>query len=212
MHDYPSGRNAPGTFHTVIVCTANYCRSPLGEHLMRSWITSLGISDWTVESAGVKARPGLPPHPYVTEILSGRHIDVDGWSSQRVSSELIERADLILTATAAQRGQVVRLVPKANLRTFVLLQFADWCRHAATGLATGRTAGETAVLAALDGRGRSQPLAPAKQDLEDPLGHPLRRFEACADTLADATDAIVRAGRPPQGAAQDDQPPPRLST
>jgi len=42
------------SFGVLFVCTANHCRSPIAEHLLRRELASRDL-DWSVASAGTRA-------------------------------------------------------------------------------------------------------------------------------------------------------------
>ena len=60
------------TFHILVVCTGNICRSPMGEIVLRKYLAAAGLSEVEVSSAGVSSEE------------SGNPID---WRAQRVLAE-----------------------------------------------------------------------------------------------------------------------------
>jgi protein-tyrosine-phosphatase len=173
----------------LIVCTANQCRSPLAEHLLRRGVDELGL-DWAVSSAGTKARRGTGMHPQMAGILEHRGIPVDGWSSQPLTGRMIDEADLILTAETAHRAVVVTSRPNALPRTFTLLQFArlaegiDEPLHGADRdrqLIEHVQAARSLVPTVLDA-----------DDIADPIGGRRRAFERCAKVVDDAVHSLLR--------------------
>lgn len=185
------GEEQPG-FAVLLVCTANHCRSPMAEHLLRDRLPGRGLT-WTVTSAGTRAEPGHPMHPYAARALAARGIVTDGWTSQPLDRERVERADLVLTATEAHTEVVGRLSPAATGRTFTLRQLAHLVRAAPERVA-GLPVGPALLWDATSARGRVQPLPRDERDLPDPVGQPYRRFRRCADLIASALDDVL-AGR-----------------
>ena len=61
--DVPGGE----PFNVLFVCTANQCRSPMAEQLLRVALADLGYQ-WHVESAGISVAPG-PAHPLAVQVL-----------------------------------------------------------------------------------------------------------------------------------------------
>jgi len=84
----------------LVVCTANICRSPVGEALLRKRLDALGHGDWTVSSAGTWAAAGFSATSYNTEILAREGIDISGHKSQPVTKELLAETDLVLCMTS----------------------------------------------------------------------------------------------------------------
>jgi protein-tyrosine-phosphatase len=189
------GERDPVDFSVLFICTANQCRSPIAEHLLRSEVALRDLS-WSVASAGLEARPGQDMHPSAARILDRRGIDASGWTSRRVGPEMLAQADLILTATEAHRGAVARLSPGAMARTFTLLQFAYLIRssHSAAGV-PGTDPGRSLIGRAGSARGNLQPLPPRSRDLADPMGHSFSRFRKCAATIDQALSEVL-AGQP----------------
>ncbi|MCU1656111.1 MAG: protein tyrosine phosphatase [Pseudonocardiales bacterium] len=179
-------------FHVLLVCTANQCRSPIAEHILRQRLSDLGLP-LTAGSAGTHARGGEPIHPLAEQVLRERSIEVDDWRSQRVTPALIERADVVLTAATAHRRNVVALVPQAAARTFTIVQFA---RYAAAVDRLDPTDPEHVGIGLLSAvqavRGDVQPVAAGADDLLDPIGRPIRAFRACRNRLEASIDELAR--------------------
>lgn len=187
MSKPPAG---PG-FRVLVVCTANLCRSPLAEHLLRARTTSLGLT-WAVSSAGVQARPGQPMHPSSERVLRSRSIDASGWVSTRVEPAALATADLVVTATQQQRDQLVTLRPAAMSRTFTLLQLARWAEAIRTGDPMDPADfGPWLARSARSARSHTQPSPPDQRDLADPYGHTHRHFVRCASLIDQAWTTIL---------------------
>ena len=186
------GERDPVDFSVLFICTANQCRSPIAEHLLRSEVALRDLS-WAVASAGLQARSGQAMHPSAARILDRRGIDTSGWTSRRVGPEMLAQADLVLTATEAHRGAVAQLSPGAMARTFTLLQFAYLIRSSrsvAGGLGTPHP-GRSLIGRAGSARGNLQPLPPRSRDLADPMGHSFSRFRKCAATIEQALSEVL---------------------
>jgi protein-tyrosine phosphatase len=178
-------------FSVLIVCTANQCRSPIAEHLLRASLESIGV-DWAVSSAGTHARGGGLMDPSAAVLLGERGIDVAGWRSSALDIDVIDRADLILTAEAKHRSRVVTFRPNALARTFPLLQFSRIARHIeALDDPGGPAAGDTLLEHVLMARSHVQPGQPGDDDIADPIGRRMRAFRACLETISGAVTAIT---------------------
>ncbi len=183
--------HAGAPFTVLIVCTANQCRSPMAEVLLRDAAAGLGL-DWVVRSAGTRAVEGRPMHPKAHDVLVERGHDPSDWTSHELTPQLVETADLVLTAEAAHRSQVVTLVPASLTRSFLLLQFARLATQVAPlPKATGVDTGRQLMTAVLDARAHLQPVPAGSEDIEDPIGRRRRAFRACADTLDAAVATIL---------------------
>jgi len=76
-----------------------------------------------VLSAGLNAF-GWPVSKEAAEILKRESIDVSGFRSKRLSEELIDKADLVLTMEKSQKDTILSLLPKYTHKTFTLKEFA----------------------------------------------------------------------------------------
>jgi len=76
-----------------------------------------------VLSAGVNAY-GWPATIEAAEIMKREGIDVSSFRSKRLSQELADKADLILTMEKSHKETVLSLFPQYALKTFTLKEFA----------------------------------------------------------------------------------------
>lgn len=97
---------APGPI--VIVCTANICRSPMGEGLLQHALAAQPepLRSLRVVSAGIAARDGDFVSPNSVTALRKVGIDIAGHRSQPVTQELLDRALLVLCMTEMHRTLV----------------------------------------------------------------------------------------------------------
>jgi protein-tyrosine phosphatase len=178
-------------FRVLLVCTANLCRSPMAEYLLRARSESAGLR-WTVESAGVQAEPGLAIHPLANRALKERGLDPVGFRSRQLDPGQIAAADLVLTATSQHRRAVVTMDADALPRTFLLLQFARLLELGQIDDGQAEGVGPRLLRMARTAQGRTQPASPGHDELSDPVGRPLRAFRQCADLIDLALDQVVR--------------------
>ncbi|MET0820561.1 MAG: hypothetical protein ABWY58_06330 [Aeromicrobium sp.] len=108
-------------FAVLAVCTANICRSPVMEVLLR---TRLDPQRFEVASAGVRGWDRQPMDPMAADELRRLGHTSATFRSRPIDSSVVESADLILTATREHRSEVLVTDPKALRRTFTLLEFA----------------------------------------------------------------------------------------
>jgi protein-tyrosine phosphatase len=164
----PNPGEAHSPFHVLFVCTANICRSPAAEVLLRRLLPpGSGI---TVASAGVHARVGEPMAPDMADLLE---VPRETVVARQFTAEAARGAQLVLTMTRAQRASVVTSAPAAVRRTFTLREFGDLARLAkASGLLSGpgSPAVRLAALTAAAPRFRSQRSDGPHDDVEDPYG------------------------------------------
>lgn len=175
------------TFSVLLICTANHCRSPMAEYLLRQRSNALGL-EWRVRSAGTRAYVGLPMHTFAAQALAAAAVDPEDFRGQQCSPELLQTSDLVLTMTRAQRDWVVATHPRSLRRTFVLPHFVHLV-SAGAGSGAARD-GSDLLERAQRARSRVQPLT-SGQEVADPLGHGLTRFVACRQRLERLIDGLL---------------------
>lgn len=100
----------------LVLCEGNLCRSPIAEGLLRA---GLGLSI-RVESAGLAAREGMPPHPEAVRLLAEHGIDIRGHRSRSLTPAMALEADLILVMDEGQKAWCGARVPATRGRIHLL--------------------------------------------------------------------------------------------
>lgn len=162
-------------FAILAVCTANICRSPMIEILLRA---ELAPGEFEVASAGVQGWDREPMDGMAAMELMRLGHSSGTFRSHAIDSYLIDSSDLILTATKWHRSEVLSMNPRALRRTFTLTEFA--------ALAVQVDGADPRALVAEASRQRS--LAPPKVD----IGDPYRRSPEVHRQTADQIDQAVR--------------------
>ncbi|TAG29000.1 MAG: low molecular weight protein arginine phosphatase [Verrucomicrobia bacterium] len=90
----------------VTVCTANICRSPMAEALLRHALKAEAapLRDCQVVSAGVAARMGERVSANSVDALAKVGLRISDHRSQPLTQELADRADLVLCMTESHRA------------------------------------------------------------------------------------------------------------
>lgn len=180
-------------FRILIVCTANICRSPMAEHLLRTALDRRDRAARRIEvtSAGTRGFDGAPMDPPAAEQLRRLGGDPTEFRSRPLTGRLSEQADLILTATRAHRSFVLERVPRALRRTFTLREFA-----AAAAVVRQDQLGVTdlaeLVRLAAAARGRVS-LTDQEYDVPDPFGGPTETHRHVAEAIRQTTESIAAA-------------------
>lgn len=195
-------------FSILAVCTGNICRSPQLEQLLRERLPSaLPDADPAaieVSSAGTAAVVDAPMEPQAAAEAARLGVeDTEGHRARQLEPSQIERADLVIALAIEHRGDVVRVMPAANHRTFTLIELT----RVVEALAEGGLAqpvdplgddGAAAFLrrvveAAAAARGL-MPLGATKDiDVPDPYGRSDKLFRRSADAVAEHADRLVTA-------------------
>ncbi len=96
----------PGTI--VTVCTANICRSPMAEALLRHALRAQPepLKSWKITSAGVAARAGDHVSENSVTALKKVGIDIRDHTSRPLTRQLIDEATIILCMTESHRAMI----------------------------------------------------------------------------------------------------------
>jgi protein-tyrosine phosphatase len=178
-------------FSVLVVCTGNICRSPLGERLLTA---RQGLAPMSVASAGTAALVGRgidAPSALVLRELGG---DPTGHSARRLTRDLANASDLILTAETSHRSTLLQAEPALFRRTFTLREFA----RLGAGLdPLTEQASEAAlrkrVLVVAEQRGWVEPAAPGQDEIGDPFGGGLDTARLIGAQIATAVDGVLFA-------------------
>lgn len=173
----------PPAFKVLVVCIGNVCRSPVGERLLAARLPN---ARFAVSSAGVGAMVGYAMSKYASAELQGYGGDPTGFAARQLTPDLIEDADLILTATRELRSQVLSEAPGALRRTFTILEFA-----ALATMADVTASGSPGEVVKWAGAHRSAAAA-VEQDVPDPFRRGAEVHAAAAAAIHGAVEEIAK--------------------
>jgi protein-tyrosine phosphatase len=180
-------------FRVLVVCTANICRSPIMERMLRHLLQERGLGDVVeVTSAGTWRHEPEDMHPHSAAVLGEYGVDVAGFRSRELLDHLIEGSDLVLTAAREHRAAAVTLWPRASRYTFTLLEFARLLgpvRDVPEDEFEARA--HALVRAAAGNRGQIRPSRPDEDDLADPIGHGFEDYRVTARLVDEALRVFV---------------------
>jgi protein-tyrosine phosphatase len=178
-------------FTLLFVCQANLCRSPMAERLARLRLARDGATGVEVMSAGTRALEGSPMHPVAMRVLAERGADAEDFASRQVTEKVLDKADLVLTATRHQRAVCVSMQPEKVASTFTMRQFARMLAAADRATGTGPDTLPDRLRRAVAARATLQPVAPEDDDLADPVRDPIEAFRQCADVIEGVLDGVL---------------------
>ena len=135
----------------LFVCTGNTCRSVMAEGLLKKSLKDAGREDIEVRSAGIGTIGGQPATSETVKVMKEAGADVSGHKSKFLTGELIKSSDLILVMEPLHKEDVIRWVPEAKDKTFLLKEY---------GVA-------------------SKSKDASKLAVADPIGKPVEDYEKC---------------------------------
>jgi len=172
----------------LLVCTANQCRSPMAEGLLRRLLARAGVGA-QVGSAGLLPG-GAPATADAVATMAARGVDISEHVSRTLDHEMIGTTELVLGMTRQHVREACVLYDAPRERTFTLKEFVRRGEQAG-----GREAGEpmAAWLGRVGAGRRPRDLVaddPA-DDIADPVGRPRAEYEDTADELDDLLERFV---------------------
>ena len=146
-----------------------------------------------VSSAGVSAWDGSPATPEAVAAAAERDADVSAHRARRLSSDQLQRADLVLAMTGDHRERALSLAPKAAPRTFTLKELvrlvealpeAPGADPPAERLRSRVAAADRLRVEGFEGN-------PHDEDVADPIGMSLETYRAVAWELDQLSARLV---------------------
>lgn len=174
--------------HTLFVCTANICRSPMAAALFAGRCGGAGDRA-AVSSAGL-GPSGLAVPPEVVDVMTARGVDVSGHRSTTLTASMVAAADLVVGMSLRHVQEAVLLEPSAWTRTFRLKELVRRGEFVGPRLPGQDVA--SWVRAAQGDRPRADlaRVSPG-EDVADPYGGPIEGYEAAAAEIDDLTGRLA---------------------
>lgn len=108
----------------LFVCTANICRSPMAEGILRKIVVEKKL-DWRVDSAGVWAQDGIEPAENAVAILLAKGIDIRSHRSQTVNKDMLYQHDIVLVMEKTQKEAIELAFPDVQHKIFLISQLIN---------------------------------------------------------------------------------------
>ena len=108
----------------LFVCTGNTCRSSMAEVIANHLARQKGWGDKLVFlSAGTHAFPGSPASYNAVEAVKTYDLDLTSHAAKRVTQDLINRADLVLTMTRGHKMLLAAQFPASLGKLYTLHEY-----------------------------------------------------------------------------------------
>jgi protein-tyrosine phosphatase len=171
-------------FGLLFVCTGNICRSATAEAIARRELARYPGVALRVSSAGSHALEGNPAASRSVVAAAARGANLERHHARELTRRRVRAANLVLCMAAEHRPFVLAYDRSAAARTFL---FAAFARAAVQWEWLASSPAELVELAAKHARELPG------DDVEDPLGHPAERYEACAERLDSMVTPVIAA-------------------
>ena len=135
----------------------------MAEGLMRKKLYELDKYDIDVGSAGIIAINGNTPTDEAISVMKDADVDVSTFRSRRLTRELIKGSDLILVMEPMHKEAVLKLVPEAGSKTFLLKEY-----------------------------GNPQKVLAKGYSVRDPIGKPIGDYMACRGEIDVELDRVAK--------------------
>lgn len=186
----------------LVVCTGNVCRSPAAEgFLRRALIERSGDEAPLVSSAGTVGWEGSPATPESVAAAAERGADISTHVARRLTTDLIDGADLVIGLSAEHREAVGQLDPPAASKTFTLKELGRVLEALPAGAPHGLAERVGAANALRRAGFAGNPL---DEDVVDPLGMPMETYRAIAWEIEDWSNRVADGLTGPAGARMPD--------
>ncbi len=177
-------------FRLLVVCTANQCRSPMGEAMARHLLEQRSV-DCDVVSSGIMPG-GVAASRGTVTVMRRRGLDVSAHRSHQLDRNTVEAADLIITMERGHIAAVAELSLAAVARTFTLVELADLA--SVTGPRADGVGVRDWIAAANRMRHPTSVMAVGAADgVQDPMGGPARAYRRTADQIDALLTTVVDA-------------------
>lgn len=109
--------------HVLFVCTANLCRSPLAEGILRTRLSQQGLQRrFRVDSVGTNAAPsGQKPDGRALRVASANEIDMRGISARQLKDKDLHQSEYIFVMDREHLHSVLSQCPAAHQHKVRLL-------------------------------------------------------------------------------------------
>lgn len=110
--------------HILIICTANICRSPVAEGLLRDRLAERGLDDWTVSSAGTWAMATRGASENSVIVAKDYGLDISDHVSRMVEEQYLSEADLVLCMEAGHAEALRAEFPAQSHKVFMITEMS----------------------------------------------------------------------------------------
>ena len=113
----------------VFVCTANICRSPMAEGLLKHHWKNQSRTSLMVSSMGIQMIDNQPASEHAVAVCAENGVDISCHRSRALHPEELQKANLILAMEPFQQRHLQLLAPKLKDKVFLLAKWPEESRR-----------------------------------------------------------------------------------
>ncbi len=111
--------------HILIVCTANICRSPVGEALLRDLLQKKGLDNWTVSSVGTWVQVERGAANNTIQLMAEQGFDLTTHRARMLEKRDLQEADLVLCMESGHVEALKAEFPAYGHKIYLLNEMID---------------------------------------------------------------------------------------
>jgi len=108
----------------LIVCTANICRSPMGEAILQNLVEKDGLEEVIeISSGGILGIEGERASDFSIAVAKEKGLNLESHRSQGVTSDVINASDLVLCMTIDQAEKLKYMYATCHNKIYTLREY-----------------------------------------------------------------------------------------
>jgi protein-tyrosine phosphatase len=184
----PEEKQTSGEFDVAFVCTGNRIRSPLAAAFLKAALPGLPI---TTTSVGTSDSHPHPAEPEAIEAAAQLGADLTAHRSQALSETDLSNADLVIGFERRHLSKALEAGARPE-RSFSIVELVDLLEKIDTPGDGDPTARAREAVARAHDRRRLSDSAPAKVEIEDPMGAAPSAYRTTAIRLRDLSRRLAQ--------------------